>query len=67
LRITGTGFNLKAGLIFRPIEESPFRIGMSVATPTWYKLKSKNHTTISDQYGVVDDISDNIEFRMDTP
>lgn len=67
LHITGTGFSVKAGLIFRPIEESPFRIGLSVATPIWYKLKAKNYTTISDQYGVVDDISDNIEFRMDTP
>jgi len=25
-KITGTGFNIKAGLIFRPVEESPFRI-----------------------------------------
>lgn len=36
--ITGTGFDIKAGVIFRPIETSPFRIGLSVATPTWYDL-----------------------------
>lgn len=65
--ITGTGFDAKMGIIFRPIEESPFRIGAYVHTPTWYKLKSDNYTTISDQYGVVDDISDNIKFRMNTP
>lgn len=45
-KIEGNGFDLKAGLIFRPIEDNPFRIGVSVATPTWYKLKSTNYTTI---------------------
>lgn len=45
-RITGTGFDIKGGLIFRPIEESPFRIGLSVATPTWYDLTSSYNTTL---------------------
>ncbi len=45
-RITGTGYNVKAGVIFRPMEYSPFRIGLSVATPTWYDLTAKNHTKI---------------------
>lgn len=36
--ITGTGFDIKAGIIFRPVEASPFRIGISVTTPTWYDL-----------------------------
>lgn len=36
--ITGTGFDIKFGAIFRPIEESPFRIGLYINTPTWYKL-----------------------------
>jgi hypothetical protein len=38
-RITGTGIDVKFGAIFRPIEESPFRIGIYVHTPTWYRLK----------------------------
>ena len=45
-KITGSGFNIKAGLIFRPIEESPFRIGVSVATPTFYRLTTENYTDL---------------------
>jgi len=36
--ITGTGLNIKFGIIFRPVEESPFRIGAYIHTPTWYDL-----------------------------
>lgn len=43
-RITGTGFSFKGGVIFRPIEASPFRIGLSVSTPTWYDLRTQNTT-----------------------
>ena len=43
-RITGTGFDIKGGVIFRPMEESPFRIGISVATPTFYDLRTTNYT-----------------------
>ena len=35
-KISGTGINLKLGLIFKPINE--FRIGFAVHTPTWYSL-----------------------------
>ena len=45
-KITGTGVDLKLGLILLPIEENPFRIGVSVSTPTWYKLKSQNYTRL---------------------
>ena len=38
--LTGTGFDLALGIILRPIETSPFRIGFSVKTPTWYDVKS---------------------------
>ena len=37
-RITGTGFDLKIGAIFRPVEDSPFRFGLYINTPTWYEL-----------------------------
>ena len=43
-RITGTGADLKAGIIFRPVEYSPFRIGLAVTTPTWYDLTTSNNT-----------------------
>ena len=42
--IDGSGFDVKLGAIFRPIETSPFRIGLSVATPTWYDLTTSNWT-----------------------
>lgn len=42
--ITGSGFDIKAGVILRPIEYSPFRIGLSIATPTWYTLDTNNFT-----------------------
>ena len=35
--VSGTGFNMKFGVIIKPINE--FRIGLAVHTPTWY------HTT----------------------
>lgn len=34
----GSGIDLKLGAIVRPFEDSPFRIGFAVHTPTWYNL-----------------------------
>ena len=45
-RITGTGFDITAGIIVRPIASSPFRIGAYVKTPTWYDLTTSNVTRI---------------------
>ncbi len=44
--ITGQGYDISAGIIFRPIDASPLRIGFSITTPTWYELKSYNYTEI---------------------
>lgn len=43
-KITGTGFDVKFGVIFRPVESSPFRIGLYVNTPVWYDLTTSNNT-----------------------
>ena len=48
-RIDGSGFDIKAGLIFRPVETSPFRIGLYVNTPTWYDLTTENYTTLENK------------------
>lgn len=40
-RTTGTGANLKFGLIVRPIEE--LRIGLAVHTPTWLHLTQQGY------------------------
>lgn len=37
-KITGSGVNVKFGAIWRPIETSPFRVGLYIHTPTWYRL-----------------------------
>lgn len=42
MKTTGTGVDFKAGVIFRPIEESPLRIGAAIHTPVFYKLTFSN-------------------------
>lgn len=42
LQITGTGFDVKFGAIFRPVESSPFRIGVYVNTPVFYDLSMRS-------------------------
>ncbi len=37
-RITGTGYDAKLGVIFRPVADSPFRIGAYVNSPVFYDL-----------------------------
>ena len=75
-RISGTGFDVKAGIIFRPVESSPFRIGLSVATPTFYDLTVSNYTEL--YYEAYDEASNNVytdnegisydyDFRLDSP
>lgn len=72
-KITGSGFDVKAGIIFRPVEESPFRIGLYVHTPTWYDLTSKNYTrldnNLQEKYGAHDygDINEAYDFKFYTP
>lgn len=39
LKIDGTGFDIKLGVIVRPFEESPFRIGAYVNSPIFYDLE----------------------------
>jgi hypothetical protein len=72
--ITGTGFDVKAGVILRPIESSPFRIGLSIASPTFYELKTANYSYISDgnlrfDTGGINDARErtNYKFRLYTP
>lgn len=67
--IDGVGLDLKAGIIFRPIETSPFRIGVSVATPTWYSLKSWNSTSLTRRggYSFSTSQSETYDFKLYTP
>ena len=72
--ITGQGIDVKAGVILRPVESSPFRIGLSIASPTFYELTTSNYTFISDGYQrlVSTQVNDareraNYKFRLYTP
>lgn len=49
--ISGYGVNFKFGLIFRPIESSPFRVGLSVATRTHYDLKYRATASLDSYLG----------------
>jgi hypothetical protein len=64
LKITGTGYSIKAGVIVRPFEESAFRIGAAVSSPTFYKLTTSNNTSIGSG---VDTELVNEDFRFNTP
>jgi hypothetical protein len=64
LKITGTGYSVKLGAIVRPFEESAFRLGVAVSTPTFYKLTTTNYTTIGTN---VDDSQAGEDFRFNTP
>ena len=66
-RITGQGFDVKAGIIVRPIDESPFRFGVSVSTPTFYKLETENVTSLCDKYGEFSYCELSAKFRFNTP
>ncbi|MBR4379976.1 MAG: TonB-dependent receptor [Bacteroidaceae bacterium] len=52
-RIVGTGVDFKLGAIFRPFEDSPFRFGLAVHTPTFfsldYKTSARLTSTVLDQ------------------
>lgn len=73
-RIKGTGLDITAGVIFRPVEESPFRLGLSIATPTWYDLTSENNTMLvnntvyrQNEGGDVFSVSESYDFKYYTP
>lgn len=64
--IKGTGYDVKAGVIVRPIDDSGFRIGAYVHTPTWYSLKTTNNTAMTDgQYTFT--AGESYEYKLYTP
>lgn len=56
MRLSGTGFNLKVGLTYRPIEA--VRIGIAYHSPTWYSIEqsyggqmaSMSYNNLDEQY-----------------
>ena len=74
LRTTGTGYNFKFGLIYKPINE--VRLGASIHTPTFYDMHDFFHTSMYsrndfEDTGVVDDAGysplNNYDYQLHTP
>lgn len=64
-KIHGSGFDFKFGAIVRPFENSPFRIGLAVHTPTFYSLDYQTNAFITSD--VYSEISGKIEpYDIDT-
>lgn len=64
--IDGDGIDIKFGVIVRPIEESAFRFGAYVQSPTWYDLTMKTQSSIQ---GSLNDRSEpeSYDFKITTP
>ncbi|MDE7351010.1 MAG: outer membrane protein transport protein [Muribaculaceae bacterium] len=55
---SGTGYNIKVGLIYRPIQE--LRLGLSFASPTWYSINESYMASTNFQYSAdIPDMSQN--------
>lgn len=67
-KTSGTGVDIKFGFIFRPIEDSPFRLGVNITTPTWYNLTDANGATLylDDEY-VASGNSGDYDYKFRTP
>lgn len=71
--INGTGFNFKAGVIVKPVNE--LRIGLAIHTPTYYNLRQEGWAQIDYGYGTGfsgttqtnDGITDYFEWKLRTP
>lgn len=46
LRIDGTGYDVKFGAIFFPVDGSPFRVGAYIHTPVFYDLSMAGGVTV---------------------
>lgn len=74
LRTSGTGYNVKLGVIFKPTNE--IRLGASIHTPTFYNLHDVFDTEMnsyityddgSDRYNAVPDYISEYDYDLETP
>ena len=65
--VRGTGVNVKLGTIIRPFKDNPFRFGLAVETPTWYRLR--NSTWFDFGYDIREDaaLRSYLKFNVRTP
>ncbi|WP_321345929.1 outer membrane protein transport protein [uncultured Draconibacterium sp.] len=73
LRTTGTGYNFKFGIIYKPINE--IRLGASIHTPTFYDLHNFYHNEMYATINYTDGTQNqealsrlaNYDYRLNTP
>lgn len=64
--VNGSGFDFKFGVIVRPIDSSPFRLGLAVHSPVFYNLKhytyaeAKSHRIDPEIAGDVEEVTSTI-------
>ena len=49
-RIDGSGIDFKLGAIVRPFENSPFRVGLAIHTPTFYTLTHETRARLINEF-----------------
>ena len=57
---SGNGFNLKLGMIVRPVEA--LRIGVTYSSPTWYNIDDTYNEGINTRFGNSNQLSDGQEY-----
>ena len=67
IRITGVGVDFKLGAIFRPIADSPFRVGAYMSTPVFYDLSLRGDNDISMNHDQGQTASANYDYKIYTP
>ena len=67
INIHGTGVNVKLGAIVRPIADSPFRIGFTVETPTWYRLSRSSYFYFYDENISTNEYGSHFKFNVRSP
>lgn len=65
---SGDGYDVKFGAILRPIDDNPFRIGLAVHTPTYYRFTDSNRGEIYFNDNAMAYVnSEDFEYRYRTP
>lgn len=67
IHVSGTGINFKLGAIVCPIEDNPFRFGIVVESPTWYRLKKSSLFYFYDEEKSTSDGKSYLEFNIRSP
>ena len=49
-RTEGEGYSGALGVIFRPVEDSPFRVGLSIHMPTYYEIETSSDLYMESPY-----------------